>query len=57
MPGPLLSAEEVAAQLGVTRDTAYSWIADKAMPAHKIGRLFQISAVDGLVRSGETGGK
>jgi excisionase family DNA binding protein len=36
---------------GVTKDTVYSWIADKAMSAHKIGRLwkFQASEVDGWV--------
>ena len=34
-------------------------IADKAMPAHKVGRLwkFQASEVDSWVRSGGTGGK
>ncbi len=48
MPEPWLSAEEIAAHLGVTKDTVYSWIADKAMPAHKIGRRwkFQASEVD-----------
>ena len=56
MSEPWLSAEEIAAHLGVTKDTVYSWIADKAMPAHKIGRLwkFQASEVDGWVRSGGT---
>lgn len=59
MPEPWLSAEEIAAHLGVTKDTVYSWIADKAMPAHKIGRLwkFQASEVDSWVRSDGTGGK
>ena len=56
MSEPWLSAEEIAAHLGVTKDTVYVWIADKAMPAHKIGRLwkFQASEVDGWVRSGGT---
>ena len=51
-----LSAEEIAAHLGVTKDTVYVWIADKAMPAHKIGRLwkFQASEVDDWVRGGGT---
>ena len=50
---PWVSAEEIAAHLGVTKDTVYVWIADKAMPAHKIGRLwkFQASEVDSWVRS------
>lgn len=54
MPEPWLSAEEIAAHLGVTKDTVYSWIADKAMPAHKVGRLWKFRAtdVDHWVRSG-----
>lgn len=53
MSEPWLSAEEIAAHLGVTKDTVYIWIADKAMPAHKVGRLwkFQASEVDDWVRS------
>lgn len=53
---PWMSAEEIAAHLGVTKDTVYVWIADKAMPAHKIGRLwkFQASEVDSWVRRGGT---
>jgi excisionase family DNA binding protein len=59
MSEPWLSAEEIAAHLGVTKDTVYAWIADKSMPAHKIGRLwkFQATEVDSWVRSGGTGGK
>lgn len=54
MSEPWLSAEEIAAHLGVTKDTVYSWIADKEMPAHKVGRLwkFQASEVDTWVRGG-----
>ena len=56
MSEPWLSAEEIATHLGVTKDTVYVWIADKAMPAHKIGRLwkFQASEVDAWVRRGGT---
>jgi excisionase family DNA binding protein len=59
MSEPWVSAEEIAAHLGVTKDTVYTWIADKAMPAHKVGRLwkFQASEVDAWVRSGGAGGK
>ena len=51
-----MSADEIAGHLGVTKDTVYTWIADKAMPAHKIGRLwkFQASEVDAWVRGGGT---
>ncbi len=54
MPEPWLSADDIAAHLGVTKDTVYTWIAEKAMPAHKIGRLwkFQASEIDDWVRAG-----
>lgn len=54
MSEPWWSADDIAAHLGVTKDTVYSWISDKAMPAHKVGRLwkFQASEVDEWVRSG-----
>ncbi|MGP3536409.1 helix-turn-helix domain-containing protein [Microbacterium sp. RD1] len=54
MSEPWLSADDVAMHLGVTKDTVYAWIADKGMPAHKVGRLwkFQASEVDAWVRSG-----
>ena len=49
-----LSTDEIAAHLGVTKDTVYAWIAEKGMPAHKIGRLWkcQASEVDDWVRRG-----
>lgn len=52
-----LSAEQIAAHLGVTKDTVYLWIAEKSMPAHRVGRLwkFQTSEVDEWVRSGRAG--
>lgn len=51
---PWLSADDIADYLGVTKDTIYAWIADKGMPAHKVGRLwkFQASEVDDWVRGG-----
>jgi excisionase family DNA binding protein len=51
---PWLSADDIATHLGVTKDTVYVWIAEKGMPAHKVGRLwkFQASEVDEWVRSG-----
>jgi excisionase family DNA binding protein len=51
---PWLSADDIAAHLGVSKDTVYGWIAEKSMPAHKLGRLwkFQTSEVDEWVRSG-----
>lgn len=54
MAEPWVSAEEIAAHLGITKDTVYDWIADRAMPVHHVGRLwkFQTSEIDGWVRSG-----
>jgi excisionase family DNA binding protein len=54
--GPWLSAGDIAAHLGVTKDTIYAWIAENGMPAHKVGRLwkFQSSEVDEWVRTGRT---
>jgi len=56
---PWLSAEEIAVHLGVTKDTVYAWIADRGMPAHKVGRLwkFQSDEVDEWVRHGGAAAK
>lgn len=52
-----LSVDEIAEYLGIKRDTVYKWIAEKGMPAHKIGRLwkFKKDEVDGWVRDGKAG--
>ena len=54
MTAPWQSADDIAVHLGVTKDTVYTWIAEKGRPAHKIGRLwkFQASEVDDWVRGG-----
>ena len=51
---PWVSAEQVARHLGVVKDTVYRWRERKALPAHRIGRLwkFQLSEVDEWVRAG-----
>ncbi len=48
-----LSVEEIAEYLGVSKDTVYSWISKRNMPAHRIGRLwkFKTDEVDEWVRS------
>ena len=49
-----LSVDEIGTYLGVKRDTIYTWISDKSMPAHKVGRLwkFKMEEVDQWVRQG-----
>jgi len=49
-----LSVDEIAAYCGIKRDTVYKWIAEKKMPAHRMGRLwkFRKTEVDEWVRSG-----
>lgn len=50
-----LSAEEIAAHLGVNRETIYRWLSRKKMPAHKVGRLwkFLVSEVDAWAKGGK----
>ncbi|MCM3712464.1 helix-turn-helix domain-containing protein [Alkalihalobacillus oceani] len=50
------SLDEIAEHLGISKDTVYRWIANKQMPAHKIGRLwkFKVSEVDEWVRKGKS---
>ena len=49
---PWVSADVIAEHLGVAKDSIYTWIAKKDMPAHRVGRLwkFQVSEVDAWVR-------
>jgi excisionase family DNA binding protein len=52
-----VSVDEIAAYLGIKRDTVYKWIAEKQMPAHRMGRLwkFRKEQVDEWVKSGGAG--
>lgn len=49
-----LSVEEIAEYLGVAKDTVYTWITEKGMPGHKVGRFwkFKVVEVDEWVRAG-----
>ena len=50
-----MSADVIAEHLGVTKDSVYTWIAKKDMPAHRVGRLwkFKVTEVDDWVRRDE----
>jgi len=50
---PWVSVEDVARHLGVTKDSIYRWIEERALPAHRLGRLwkFKLSEVDEWVRA------
>lgn len=49
-----LSVDEIAKHLGVIRESAYRWIAQRNMPGHRVGRhwKFRKADVDEWVRSG-----
>lgn len=49
-----VSVEEVATHLGVNKDSVYRWVDKKALPVHRLGRLFRfkLSEVDEWVRAG-----
>lgn len=49
-----LSVEEIAAHLGISKETVYRWLERKKIPAHRIGKLwkFRSSEVDRWVVAG-----
>lgn len=52
-----LSVDEIAEYLGISKDTVYTWISGKGLPAHRIGRFwkFKRAEVDEWVHSGQAG--
>ena len=50
------SVEDVAAHLGVAKDSVYRWVEREGLPAYKMGRLwkFKLSEVDEWVHVGGT---
>ena len=49
-----VGVEDVAAHLGVNKDSVYRWIEKMGLPAHRVGRLFRfkLTEVDEWVRAG-----
>jgi excisionase family DNA binding protein len=49
-----VSVETVANHLGVARESVYRWIEARALPAHRVGRLwkFKLSEIDDWIRAG-----
>ena len=54
-----LSVDEIAAHLGIKKDTIYKWVRTTDIPYHKVGKLlkFQLQEVDDWVRAGKAGEK
>ena len=53
-----VGVEEVAAHLGVGKESVYRWVESRRLPAHRVGRLFRfrLSEVDAWV-AGRRGGQ
>ena len=53
MTEPWASVDDVAAHLGVRKDSIYRWIEHRALPAKKLGKLWKLklSEVDAWVRA------
>lgn len=48
------SVDEIAAYLGVSKETVYRWLQDEKVPAHRVGKLwkFKPSEIDAWVTKG-----
>lgn len=59
MTEPWVSVDQVAAHLGVAKDTVYRWIEAKSLPAQRVGRLwkFKLSDVDRWVMGWDGSGR
>jgi excisionase family DNA binding protein len=51
-----LSITEIASYLGISKDTAYTWVNERGLPGYKVGRLwkFKQADVDCWVRANKT---
>lgn len=41
-----LSVEEIAAHLGVSKESIYRWLDAQKIPAHRVGRLWRFSKAE-----------
>ena len=41
-----LSVDEIAAHLGVSKETIYTWIEKRDLPAHRVGRFWKFQKED-----------
>ena len=50
-----VGVDDVAAHLGVVKDSIYRWVESKGLPAHRVGRLlrFRLSEVDDWIQQGK----
>jgi excisionase family DNA binding protein len=50
-----VGVDDVAAHLGVSKDSVYRWIEARDLPARRVGRLlrFKLSEIDDWVRRGD----
>lgn len=55
MPERWYSVDEIAAHLGIGRETVYRWIEQRRLPAHRIGKFwkFKVTEVDQWARVGD----
>jgi len=56
---PWHTMEELTKYLQVSRESVLEWIAERGLPAHKLGRLwrFKYSEIDEWIRTGEASGE
>lgn len=50
-----ISSKEASEYLGINKDTLQRWITNKAIPCHRVGRLwkFKLSEIDVWVKNGQ----
>ena len=52
-PSRWYSLDEIAAHIGITRETCVKWIKEKSLPAYKVGKVwrFKVEEVDRWVKN------